>query len=221
MTDPHPTVPVPLRSGERLALALAREEMMQEYHRWETDPATVVGFGARWPVSWDVFRARFHSSHTSDHYQLFEVITADGGVPVGATSLSVDQAVNSAEFTLVIAPEHRGRGYATEATSLTLDWAFTIASLSAVWLEVLAPHTAAVNAYLGAGFRAAGRLRSAALWQGRRVDKLLLDCVPADLDDPFPADRSARPVRPVPPVHPGDPAPAPAPHPQRHPAQKR
>jgi RimJ/RimL family protein N-acetyltransferase len=181
MTDPRPTAPVLLRTGERLALALAREEMMQDYHRWETDPATVVGFGARWPVSWDVFRARFRSSHTSAHYQLFEVITADGAVPVGTTSLSVDQAVNSAEFTLVIAPEHRGRGYATEATALTLDWAFVIASLSSVWLEVLAPHTAAVTAYLKAGFRTAGRLRNAALWQGRRVDKLLLDCVPADL----------------------------------------
>jgi RimJ/RimL family protein N-acetyltransferase len=181
MTTPHSPAPLPLRAGERLALALAREEMMQDYHRWETDPQTVVGFGARWPVSWEVFRARFLSSHTSEHYQLFEVVTTKDAVPVGTTSLCVDQAVNTAELTLVIAPEHRGRGYASEATALTLDWAFSIASLSAVWLEVLAPHTAAVNAYLKAGFRTAGRLRSAALWQGRRVDKLLLDCVPDDL----------------------------------------
>lgn len=183
MTNTPCAAPVPLCSGERLALALAREEMMRDYHRWETDPATVVGFGARWPVSWEVFQARFRSSHTTAHYQLFEVITAESAVPVGTAALSVDQSVNSAEYTLVIAPEHRGRGYATEATSLTLDWAFTIASLSAVWLEVLAPHTAAVHAYLKAGFRDAGRLRSAALWHGRRVDKLLLDCVPGDLPE--------------------------------------
>jgi RimJ/RimL family protein N-acetyltransferase len=161
--------------------------MMQDYHRWETDPATVVGFGARWPVSWEVFQARFRNIHTSSHYQLFEVVTAADGTPVGTTSLSVDQSVNNAEFTLVIAPEHRGLGYAAEATALTLDWAFAIASLNAVWLEVLAPHTAAVSAYRKAGFRPAGRLRDAALWQGERVDKLLLDCVPGDLlhpDDP-------------------------------------
>lgn len=222
MTDPRPTAPLPLRAGERLALALAREEMMQDYHRWETDPATVVGFGARWPVSWDVFRARFRSSHTSAHYQLFEVVTADGAVPVGTTSLSVDQAVNSAEFTVVIAPEQRGRGYATEATALTLDWAFTIASLNSVWLEVLAPHTAAVTAYLKAGFRTAGRLRSAGLWQGRRVDKLLLDCVPADL--PHLRD-TAEPARPGPPAgSTGSARPegsATARPPERHPAQKR
>lgn len=187
-TTPHSPAPVPLCSGERLALALAREEMMQDYHRWETDPATVVGFGSRWPVSWEVFQARFLSSHTTDHYQLFELVTADGGVPVGTTALNVDQAVNSAEFTLVIAPEQRGRGYAAEATALTLEWAFGIASLSAVWLEVLAPHTTAVNAYLKAGFRTAGRLRQAALWRGRRVDKLLLDCLPGDL-----AEKAAQP----------------------------
>ena len=180
-TDTPPTAPVPLRAGDRLALALAREEMMQEYHRWETDPATVVGFGARWPVSREVFEARFRSAHTSAHYQLFEVITARHATPVGTAALSVDQSVNSAEFTLVIAPEQRGRGYATEATVLTLEWAFTIASLDSVWLQVPAPHTPAVNAYLKAGFRAAGRLRSAALWHGRRVDKLLFDCVPDDL----------------------------------------
>ncbi len=181
MTIPHSPTPQALCAGERLALALAREEMMQDYHRWENDPATVVGFGARWPVSWEVFQARFHSTHTSTHYQLFEVITTQDAVPVGTTALNVDQSVNSAEFTLVIAPEHRGRGYAADATALTLDWAFTIASLSVVWLEVLAPHTAAVTAYLKAGFRSAGRLRSAGLWHGERVDKLLLDCVPDDL----------------------------------------
>lgn len=181
MTDIPLTAPVPLRAGTRLALALAREDMMQEYHRWETDPATVVGFGARWPVSWEVFRARFRTIHTSAHYQLFEVITAPGGTPVGTTALSVDQSVNSAEFTVVIAPEQRGRGYAAEATALTLEWAFTIASLDSVWLQVPAPHTAAVHAYLTAGFRTAGRLRSAALWHGTRVDKLLFDCVPDDL----------------------------------------
>lgn len=189
MTNSRSPGPVPLRSGARLALALAREEMMQDYHRWETDPATVVGFGARWPVSWEVFQARFRTSHTSTHYQLFEVITTESGIPVGTTALSVDQSANSAEYTLVIAPEHRGRGYATEATALTLDWAFTIASLSVVWLEVLAPHTAAVHAYLKAGFRDAGRLRSAALWHGRRVDKLLLDCVPGDLPGTEPEER--------------------------------
>jgi diamine N-acetyltransferase len=189
MTNSRPTGPLLLRSGERLALALAREEMMQDYHRWETDPATVVGFGARWPVSWEVFQARFRSSHTSHHYQLFEVITTESGIPVGTTALSVDQSANSAEYTLVIAPEHRGRGYATEATALTLGWAFSIASLSSVWLEVPAPHTAAVHAYLKAGFRDAGRLRSAALWHGRRVDKLLLDCVPGDLPGTEPEER--------------------------------
>ncbi|WP_333768395.1 GNAT family N-acetyltransferase [Streptomyces sp. IBSBF 2435] len=183
-TNTPPTAPVPLRAGARVALALAREEMMQEYHRWETDPATVVGFGARWPVSWEVFRDRFRTSHTSAHYQLFEVITTPDAIPVGTTALSVDMSVNSAEFTLVIAPEQRGRGYAAEATALTLEWAFTIASLNSVWLEVPAPHTPAVNAYLKAGFRAAGRLRSAALWHGRRVDKLLFDCMPDDLADP-------------------------------------
>lgn len=84
----------------------------------------------------------------------------------------------------LLAPESRGQGLATEATRLTLDWAFHLAHLRMVWLKVLAPNTAGITAYQRAGFRQAGRLRQAGYWLGEVVDELLMDAVRADFPGP-------------------------------------
>jgi diamine N-acetyltransferase len=175
---PHTVLP-----GQRVSLAMARPDRMPLYYQWEINPATIAGFGARWPVTWEVFVARSRSAHDSEYYHLFEVVTAEDGEPVGTTALNVNRDVNTAELTVLIAPDHRGRGYGTEATALTAQWAFTISSLSALWLQVIAGNTAAVRTYSQAGFREAGRLRNAALWHGERVDQLYMDCLPTDLTD--------------------------------------
>jgi diamine N-acetyltransferase len=175
------TPPLTLLAGDRLALALARPGMVTEYHRWETDPGTVLGLGAGEPISFEKFQARFTSGCTSASYSMFEVVTADQGEPVGNVALSADLHNNTAEYVIVLAPEHRGRGYAAEATSLALAYAFAVAGLGMVWLKVLQPNTAAVAAYTRAGFQPAGRLRQAGQWLGQSVDELLMDCLPDDV----------------------------------------
>jgi RimJ/RimL family protein N-acetyltransferase len=65
------------------------------------------------------------------------VISADDHTPVGITTLQIDSAVRTAEFFILIAPVARGKGLATEATALTLRWAFQYAALRVVWLKVL------------------------------------------------------------------------------------
>jgi RimJ/RimL family protein N-acetyltransferase len=168
-------------TGDRLALALPRPDMVTEYHRWETDPGTVLGLGAGQPISFDRFQARFASGCTSTSYSMFEVITTAQSQPVGNVALSVDLEQKTAEYVIVLAPEHRGRGYATEATSLTLTWAFQHAGLRMVWLKVLEPNAAAIAAYARAGFQPAGHLRQAGQWLGEPVDELLMDCLPGDV----------------------------------------
>ncbi|WP_301542984.1 GNAT family N-acetyltransferase [Streptomyces mayonensis] len=53
-----------------------------------------------------------------------------------------------------------------------------------VWLKVLEPNVAGINAYEKAGFRHAGRLRQAGYWLGEPVDELLMDALPADFPGP-------------------------------------
>ncbi|WP_116948308.1 GNAT family N-acetyltransferase [Jiangella endophytica] len=179
MSDPHL-----LLRGERLALALTTAEHLAEYHRWETDPATMLGYGTQVPVSWETRAAGYEAQARNDQRTAFEVVRLDDGAPVGTTVLRVDPAVRTAEFFMILAPEARGHGFAAEAAVLTLDWGLHLAALRMVWLKVLEPNARAIRAYERAGFRPAGRLRQAGWWRGESCDELLMDVVRADFPGP-------------------------------------
>ncbi|WP_116248247.1 GNAT family N-acetyltransferase [Nocardiopsis sp. FIRDI 009] len=179
MTEPHI-----LLTGQTLALGMPRREMLESYHAWENDPGTILGYGNQMPQSWEVRANGWERQRSNHNYPQFEVVRLEDGAAVGMTTLNVDQMVRTAEFVLLIAPKERGKGYATEATRLTLDWAFHLAALRMVWLKVLEPNAAGVTAYEKAGFKHAGRLRGAGYWLGRPVDELLMDAVPEDFPGP-------------------------------------
>ncbi|MFC5723812.1 GNAT family N-acetyltransferase [Streptomyces gamaensis] len=100
------------------------------------------------------------------------------------TVLHVNTYVRTAEFVIALAPNERGKGHATEAARLTLDWAFHMAALRMVWLKVLEPNRAGVAAYEKAGFRPSGRLRKSGYRLGQPVDELLMDALPEDFSGP-------------------------------------
>src|SRR5882762_2324312 len=110
-----------LLRGQRVALAMPTVENLPEYHRWENDPGTILGYGSQLPQSWETRAAGYERQAKSDRYVRFEVVQIDGETkPVGMTILNVDHYVRTAEFTILIAPEARKHGLATEATRLTL-----------------------------------------------------------------------------------------------------
>lgn len=173
-----------LLSGPTLALGMPRREMLRSYHAWENDAATLMGYGNQVPQSWETREAGWERQRGNINYPQFEVVRLEDRVPVGMTTLEINRFVRSAEFVMLLAPEERGKGYAAEATRLTLDWAFHVAALRTVWLKVLEPNTAGIRAYEKAGFRHAGRLRRAGFWMGHPVDELLMDALPEDLPGP-------------------------------------
>ncbi|MFI6350514.1 GNAT family N-acetyltransferase [Streptomyces sp. NPDC050560] len=175
MSQPH----ILLR-GDRLALGLPRHDLLPEYHRWENHPGTILGYGTQMPTSWEARAAGWDAQARSEMRRSFEIVRLGDERAVGMTVLYVDQAVQRAEYIVLLAPEERGKGYAAEATTLTLDWAFNLAALRGVWLKVLEPNRAGIAAYEKAGFRQAGRLRKAGYWLGQPVDELLMDALPED-----------------------------------------
>lgn len=179
MTAPHL-----LLRGERLGLALPTAAHLPEYHRWETDPGTVLGYGTQLPQSFETRSAGYEAQARNDRRAGFEVVRLDDAAPVGTTTLYVDHAVRTAEFVMLLAPEARGQGFAAEAAVLTLDWGFHLAALRMVWLKVLEPNAPAIRAYERAGFRPAGRLRQAGWWRGEACDELLMDAVREDFPGP-------------------------------------
>ncbi|WP_232788976.1 GNAT family N-acetyltransferase [Streptomyces odonnellii] len=175
MSEPHI-----LLAGEGLALGMPRQDKLPEYHRWENDARTILGYGNQWAQPWEVRAAGYERQRGNERFQQFEVVRLEDQAAVGMTILEVNTYVRTAEFVIVLAPEERGKGYATEAARLTLDWAFHLAALRMVWLKVLEPNRAGIASYEKAGFRLSGRLRQSGYWLGQPVDELLMDALPED-----------------------------------------
>ncbi|WP_234348027.1 GNAT family N-acetyltransferase [Streptomyces specialis] len=179
MSQPH----ILLR-GDLLGLGMPRHDMLPTYHRWENHPRTVLGYGTQMPQSWETRASGWDGQANSPLRTAFEVVRLEDEQPVGMTVLYLDQAVRTAEYIMLIAPEERGKGYAAEATRLTLDWAFHLAAVRMVWLKVLEPNTPGIRAYEKAGFRQSGRLRQSGYWLGTPTDEILMDALPGDFPGP-------------------------------------
>lgn len=98
--------------------------------------------------------------------------------PVGATGLhSIHWIARSAEWGIVVAPEHRGRGYGTEMGKRILDHAFDGLNLERVWLRVCAEHTAGLKCYESIGFVREGVLRHAFWLNGTYYDTVMMSAL--------------------------------------------
>ncbi|WSX47266.1 GNAT family N-acetyltransferase [Streptomyces sp. NBC_00963] len=170
---------------ETCALGPYRPDLVETYWRWEQDPALLVGYGRQSPESLEArtegMAAQLRGSNI--RFTVYDT-TKDTPIPAGVTTLLPDDSVRTAEYIVMLAPEARGRGLGTQATRLTLDYAFHITNLRMVWLKVLAANTAGIQAYERAGFQHAGALRQAGYWLGEVCDEVLMDALAADFTGP-------------------------------------
>jgi diamine N-acetyltransferase len=154
---------------------------VETYWRWEQDPGLLIGYGRQQPESLEA-RTEGMAHQLRGENIRFTVydLTSGGPVPAGVTTLLPDHSVRTAEYVIMLAPEARGHGLGTQATGLTLDYAFHITNLRMVWLKVLAPNKPGIRAYEKAGFRPAGTLREAGYWLGQICDEILMDALATD-----------------------------------------
>ena len=77
-------------------------------------------------------------------------------------------------FRILVGPEGRGRGLGSEATRLVVAHAFAVADLHRIELEVYAFNPRAQHVYERAGFQVEGRRREAFVFDGERVDSIMM-----------------------------------------------
>lgn len=88
-------------------------------------------------------------------------------VHVGNIGLSHFNYINrSVAFGIIMAPAHRGKGYAKEASKLALAHAFDNLNLHRVYLEVVVSNQIAINLYESIGFIREGEKRQGYWSQG-------------------------------------------------------
>lgn len=195
-------IPEPLiwLRGEKAGIGPTRADLVPTYWRWENDPAVIMGYGRQVPESIETRTEGYtHQARASMNQARFTVYDlTNEPTPAGLTTLLIDHQVRTAEFLILLAPEARGQGLATEATALTLDYAFHLTALRMVWLKVLAPNTPGIRAYERAGFKQAGRLRQAGYWLGDVCDEIIMDATREDVPQRTAVPPATPPATPAP-----------------------
>jgi RimJ/RimL family protein N-acetyltransferase len=179
MSDEQPIVNF---VGERVALGPLRTDLLPLDQHWMNDLVTqsLLGLTPQ-PRTLEGQRARYTRLSGGVDSELFLVYERASWRPLGTTGLhDIDERNGTAEFGIMLGAEGRGRGYGTEATLLTLDYAFTARGLRNVQLRAAACNSAALRVYHKAGFREIGRRRESHQHGGRLWDTVYMQALARD-----------------------------------------
>jgi RimJ/RimL family protein N-acetyltransferase len=184
----HQEEPILNIIGEKVALGPVRRDCLPLYLKWINDvnvartlngDVTPVTLEARQ----DSYERWSKSDGTSQNFNVYERATLR---PIGMTwLLNIDLLHQTAGFGIVIGEKDCwGKGYGTEATTLTLDYAFIGLGLHNVMLTVSPYNERGIRAYTRAGFREFGRRREAWRLGGRAYDVVYMDCLATEFQSP-------------------------------------
>jgi RimJ/RimL family protein N-acetyltransferase len=184
----HPPAIRPILNitGERVALGPLRRDLIPSYCAWHNDLAVSSTLGLSWPETLEQATASYER-HVADaatvRFTVYELATLR---PIGVAHLyEIALRHGRASFGIIIgADDARGRGYGTEATRLTLDYAFTALGLSNVMLTAFAFNAGGLRAYANAGFREFGRRRRCSRQGDRLWDLVYMECLADEFVSP-------------------------------------
>ena len=177
-----PSQPVVNIRGERVALGPLHRGLLPLIERWDNDFRTVdLGGDDPRPHTADSIAAGWEPLLRGEREDWigFAIYALSDLRPIGVTNIrDFTNSHGTAEFGIAIGEAaDRGQGFGTEATTLILDYAFTVLGVYNVWLDTLSYNVGAIRAYEKAGFREIGRRRGARMLAGNRYDVVLMDCI--------------------------------------------
>ncbi len=100
-----------------------------------------------------------YNKHIHDNAERRFVVEDADKALIGLVELiEINYIHRSAEFQIIIAPEHQGKGYAKILINKALDYSFTILNLHKIYLHVAIENEKAVYLYEQCGFIEEGHL---------------------------------------------------------------
>lgn len=120
---------------------------------------TVMGYWFEEPYESFVELEELYRKHIHDQSERRFIVEDAAGVQVGLVELvEIDHLHRRAEFLVMVAPEHQGRGHARAATGLAIHYAFRVLNLYKLYLLVDVDNARAIRIYEGVGFQREGVL---------------------------------------------------------------
>jgi diamine N-acetyltransferase len=157
--------------SESLILRPLEREDLRFVHELDNNE-TVMHYWFEEPYEAFVELADLYDRHIHDQSER-RFIAKVGGERVGLVELvEINHIHRRAEFQIIIAPMHQGKGFATMATRLAMDYAFTVLNLYKLYLIVDCDNERAVKVYAKLGFTEEGRLREEFFVDGEYRDVL-------------------------------------------------
>ena len=175
------SVPI-LVAGDRVAIGPLRQRLASLYAQWENDLelSLLRGIDPRSGVDGEAPRLLAERAESSVVFTIYETIyDSKAPRPIGIAELSeIDRGQRTARFSIFLGERDTwGTGLGSEATRLTLAFAFDSLGLFNVVLRVRADDKRAITAFERAGFAAIG-VRRGAIRRGQdTLDELWMDAV--------------------------------------------
>jgi RimJ/RimL family protein N-acetyltransferase len=181
-TITNPSEPIFNVVGEQVALGPIRRDLLATYARWMNDFAVTrtLAIGQR-PMTIEAEEQWLATASTGPN-AIFTIYELRTGRAIGNCSVeNIDHVHRTATFGIVIGERDCwGNGYGTEATRLTLDYAFNALNLHNVMLTVYSDNPRAIGVYERVGFCEIGRRRQARRLAGEWIDVIYMDCLSTD-----------------------------------------
>ena len=178
------TEPILVLRGEKVALGVPTREMIPLWTRWinDLDVTRTLAIRSAGPMTLDAEERWYDGLADKPSEVLFALYELSSMRPIGSTGLhGVDHRHNTATFGIMIgAKECWNRGYGTEATRLTLQYAFDVLGLHNVGLTVYENNPGGLRAYEKAGFKVIGRRRGARRHGQQRHDEIYMDVLASE-----------------------------------------
>ncbi len=167
--------------GERIYLRnVSPEDVNEAYCRWMNDPTTNRFLESRFsPHSIETLREYIVNKQGDNLNAFFAIVLNDGDRHIGNIKLGpVDSNHRFADIGILIGEKDCwGKGYALEAISLIVDFAFNTLHLHKVTAGCYAPNKGAIRAFEKAGFVEEGVRKAHCFFEGEYVDDVLLGLV--------------------------------------------
>lgn len=100
-----------------------------------------------------------YEEHIHDQRERRFVIEFQGEKAGMVELVEIDQVHRRAEFQIIVAPDHQGKGIASQATMQAMAYGFGVLNLYKIYLIVDKENQAALHIYKKQGFQVEGELR--------------------------------------------------------------
>ncbi|MBU0995473.1 MAG: GNAT family N-acetyltransferase [Proteobacteria bacterium] len=168
----------PFLTGEHIYLrGLEETDLQGNYYQWFNNQSTdTYTHHALYPNSPEKMKAFYEKALCHENMFVLAIIHKEDNCHIGNISLQQIEWINRrAELAIILGERNYfGKGYATEAGRLIIDYGFDRFNLNSIWLGVHAENKRAITVYKKLGFIEEGLIRERFIRNQTCSDQILM-----------------------------------------------